>query len=315
MADFVSHHMFGEQALHVFPTPAQKAAAKRPACFRWGCQGPDPLFYHRLLGGSPLHKTGNRMHAEKTDELFFTLSRAVHCLSGDAREVAEAYFYGFLCHYALDSEIHPYVYCRQMQYCSADAKLSPSAVHCQIEGDIDCKLYRAEKHEAVTAFEPEEYYALATDELAVLACLLHVALLRVYHENVPTKELRPAFGEMVKWQSFLYSNSRGVYRAASWIEDRLGRGALMTGHMKAGWPDWDCLNEEHDPWCNLWSPAEQRTDSVPELFGLARIRAAALAGQYAAQFDAGWFLHQAFDIPFDNGNPKRLAAQADTDFA
>lgn len=46
---------------------------------------------------------------------------------------------------------------------------------------------------------------------------------------------------------------------------------------------WDALNLAHQPWHNLWKPDEIRTDSVPELFGLARIRAAALAGQYAAQ--------------------------------
>ena len=44
---------------------------------------------------------------------------------------------------------------------------------------------------------------------------------------------------------------------------------------------------------------------LPELFGLARIRAAALAGQYAAQFDAGWLMHNHFDQPFDSGNTKK----------
>ena len=69
-------------------------------------------------------------------------------------------------------------------------------------------------------------------------------------------------------------------------------------------PMWDALNLAHQPRHNLWKPDEIRTDSVPELFGLARIRAAALAGQYAAQFDAGWLMHYHFDEPFDSGNPK-----------
>ena len=141
MADFVSHHLFGRQALTVFPAPAQRAAACRPACFFWGCQGPDPLFYRKILLGSPLHKLGNRMHSEKTDELFAALSRAVRDLSGDAQEIAAAYFYGFVCHYALDSEIHPYVYCRQVQFCTENPKLSASAVHSRIESDIDYLLY------------------------------------------------------------------------------------------------------------------------------------------------------------------------------
>lgn len=307
MADFVSHHLFGGEALSVFPAPAQRVAAIRPACFYWGCQGPDPLFYRKVLGGSPLHKVGNRMHSERTTALFSALSRAVHCLSGTAGDMAQAYFYGFLCHYALDSVIHPYVYCRQEQIRAADPRVSGAAVHCQIESDIDFLLYQDKTGCKVTAFDPDEQYQLAPDEVAVLSCLLHTVLRCVYGEDVPTQELRRAFSEMRAWENFLYSESRAVYHTARGAERLLGRGALLTGHMKVAAPDWDALNEEHAPWRNLWRPEEVRTESVPELLSLARIRAAALAGQYAAQLVDGWFLRQEFDEPFDSGNPKMLA--------
>ena len=52
MADFVSHHLFGGQALAVFPASAQALAQAHPACFFWGCQGPDPLFYRKIWPGS-----------------------------------------------------------------------------------------------------------------------------------------------------------------------------------------------------------------------------------------------------------------------
>ena len=54
MADFVSHHLFGRQALTVFPAPAQRAAACVGVLFL-GLSGPDPLFYRKILLGSPLH--------------------------------------------------------------------------------------------------------------------------------------------------------------------------------------------------------------------------------------------------------------------
>ncbi|MDO4270622.1 MAG: zinc dependent phospholipase C family protein [Eubacteriales bacterium] len=311
MADFVSHHLFGEQALEVFPASVQQIAARRPACFCWGCQGPDPLFYRRIALGSPLHGLGNRMHSERTDELFAALARAVDCLTGDNHEIAAAYFYGFLCHYALDSEIHPYVYCRQEQIRSADAKLSASAVHCQIESDIDYLVYERLYQEPVTSFEPEQDYTLLYEEKAVLAVLLHAVLRSVYGEAVPTRDLRRAFDEMLAWQTFLYSDSRLVYRGARRAERLAGRGALLTGHMKVERPEWDALNEERDPWNNLWTPGETRTDTVPELFGLARIRVAALAAQYAAQFETGWQLKYHFELPFDNGSPKRLVMPRD----
>ncbi|MGO5029210.1 zinc dependent phospholipase C family protein [Candidatus Agathobaculum pullicola] len=306
MADFVSHHLFGEQSQSVFPAPVQELTRKHPESFRWGCQGPDPLFYRKILLGSPLHKLGNRMHSEKTDELFAALARGVHCLTGAAQETAAAYFYGFICHYALDSEIHPYVYCRQVQICDAEPKLNASAVHCQIESDIDCLVYERAYHAPVTNFKPAGFYALPPEEKAVLAVLLHAVLENVYGEDVPVRDLRRSFDEMLSWENFFYADKRRTYRTAQRLERLAGRGAILTGHMKVERPAWDALNEQHAPWHNLWRPEETRTDSVPELFGLARIGAAAMAGQYAAQFDSGLQLCCHFKQPFDNGSPKKL---------
>lgn len=306
MADFIAHHLFGQKALSVFPAPAQRMAAQHPSCFHWGCQGPDPFFYRKLLFGSPLHALGNRIHSEKTAEWFSALAAGVQCLTGAAHTIAQAYFYGFLCHYALDSEIHPYVYCRQQQICQANAKLSASAVHCQIEGDIDMALYERRYQEPVTEFDLKTPYTLNAEEKAVISSLLHAAILHVYKEDVSTVDCRKAFDEMLFWESYLYSEHRWTYRGAQKVERLLGRGALITGHMKVDLPTWAALNEHHEKWVNLWRPQELRLDSVPELMELARIRACALAGQYAAQFDAGILLHMPYPIPFDNGSPKKV---------
>ena len=51
MADFVSHHLFGEQALAVFPAPVQALAESRPACFT-GAAGGGPA----VLPESPVRQ-------------------------------------------------------------------------------------------------------------------------------------------------------------------------------------------------------------------------------------------------------------------
>ena len=248
------------------------------------------------------------MHSQHTGRLFAALARTVHLLSDEAGEMAAAYFYGFLCHYALDSTIHPYVYCREEEFCAENARLNPSAVHSSIESDIDCLVYERAYHRPVTEFEPERHYTLAPEEKAVLSVVLHAVLLDVYGEDIPVRELRRSFDEMLAWECFLYSDSRAVYRGARTLETLAGRGAVLTGHVKVEPPAWDALNLSHRPWHNPWTPGEERRDSVPELFALARIRAASLAGQYAAQFDIGWLLHHPFTEPFDNGSPKKRQA-------
>ena len=306
MADFVSHDLLGEQALALFPAAAQRAAALRPAAYRWGLQGPDPLFFHKVYAGSPLHKTGNRLHSEKTDELFTIFAEAVHRLTGAAHEIAEAYFYGFLCHYALDSSIHPYVYCRQYECIQAMPKENASAIHCRIETDIDTALYAHFKGGSVTEFDPTQAYALTDEETAVLAVLLHHIIRRAFGQDVPTAELRPCFAEMLACQKLFYSGSRPLSGTARRAELLLARGPLLSSHLKGKEPQWDCLNEARKPWCNLWKPEEERIDTVIELFEAAKLRAASLAVNYAAQFDSGWMLNISYYEPFDYGNYKAL---------
>lgn len=304
MADFVSHHLFGEQTLTAFPASVQQIVARHRGAFLWGCQGPDPFFYRKLALGGPLHRFGTMMHSQETDELFFTFCRAVHTLTGDAHNAAAAYFFGFLCHYALDSEIHPFVYFCQEQLRSAHPKWSASAVHCQIESDIDFLLYTRFYGHPVSGFSFQEYRALPAHDKAVLAVLLHTVLRQVYRETVTTREIRRAFDDMLCWETKLYQENRPVYRICFRLEQLLGRGPLLSGHMKIGAPLWDALNQSHQPWHNLWRPEEIRTESVPELFVQARIRAAGLAGQYAAQFDTGCLLRMHFPFPFGYGAPR-----------
>lgn len=306
MADFVSHYLFGELALDAFPATVQLAAARQPAAFNWGLMGPDPLFYQGLTLGRPLHKYGNKMHSERTTELFYAFARAVNRMTGENRAIAEAYFYGFLCHHALDSTMHPYVYCRQQEVMRANPRENPSLVHCQIESDIDYALYENEYHAPVTDFDPDKYFQLADTELAVIAVLLHYLLGTVYAVRVPTATLRSAFPAMLRAQNFLYSRSHAAYRGLQSIEGVLGRGPLVTSHMKIEPPMWDCLNLEHAPWHNLWQPEVCYTACVPDLITQALARVTSLAGQYAAEFDAGWLLLHHFDVPFDAGNPKKL---------
>ncbi len=303
MADFVSHYLFGTQALTEFPSKVQRIAANRQSCFNFGCQGPDPMFYRKALLGGPLHKLGNRMHSEKTDELFYALSKTVNSFKGVSYDIAAAYFYGFVCHYALDSEIHPYVYCLQERFAGADPKLSKSAVHCQIESDIDYLLYERMRARPVTEFKPKEFFSLAPEEKVIISVLLYKVLLSVYEEDVPPKEIRKAFDEMLVWEDFLYSDKRGFYKASKALERVVGKGALITGHMKAETPSWDALNQEHNPWHNLWEPENTRTESVPELFAKAKKRASELAKYYAEKHGPSKY---HFECPFDNGSPKKV---------
>ena len=76
------------------------------AAYLIGLHGPDLLFYYRCLYFNRINKLGGKMHREEA-AVFFEHGREVYRESGD--KVLLSYLFGFMCHFILDSECHPYI--------------------------------------------------------------------------------------------------------------------------------------------------------------------------------------------------------------
>ena len=74
-----------------------------------GAQGPDLFFFHNYGAKSLQKDLGNYMHNHKIFEVIEYMHKYVNSLF-DTDLIS--YFYGYLCHYALDSVVHPIVYHR-----------------------------------------------------------------------------------------------------------------------------------------------------------------------------------------------------------
>lgn len=106
MPSTYAHYRFGTQMLTTMPGDVRMTVHRFRQLFDVGLHGPDIFFYN-----SPLLKTGTGFlgvkYHEQTGEEFFT--RVCRSLRLAPSEAANAYLYGVLCHYCLDSVCHPYV--------------------------------------------------------------------------------------------------------------------------------------------------------------------------------------------------------------
>lgn len=101
MPDIVVHTSFGAQIMEKLDLDVDLDV------YRFGLVGPDPyLFYHFYI--PPFSNRVNRyssvMHREHTGDFLTALAKRAK----DDRRVF-SYLAGFLCHYALDSDTHPYI--------------------------------------------------------------------------------------------------------------------------------------------------------------------------------------------------------------
>ena len=114
MPNIVAHCWYGEAAYTKSNTDyVRKCIQKYHGVFMLGCQGPDPFyFYHRMPWQSKKDRKkvmhyGDILHNEHINDTFEVFFKYV---KETKNPLDIAYVAGFMCHWALDTTCHPYIY-------------------------------------------------------------------------------------------------------------------------------------------------------------------------------------------------------------
>ena len=102
-----AHYKFGKEVISALPRPLQNSIENNRELFDTGVHGPDLLFYYKALMKNPVNTQGYELHDKMSDEFFRNAVEVIKKAEDPA--AARAYIYGFICHFALDSECHPYI--------------------------------------------------------------------------------------------------------------------------------------------------------------------------------------------------------------
>ena len=97
-----AHYKFGKEVISALPRPLQSSIENNRELFDIGVHGPDLLFYYKALMKNPVNTQGYELHDKMADEFFNNAIEVIKKAEDPA--AARAYIYGFICHYALDSE-------------------------------------------------------------------------------------------------------------------------------------------------------------------------------------------------------------------
>ncbi|SCP95149.1 zinc dependent phospholipase C family protein [Anaerobium acetethylicum] len=121
-----AHYSFGKKVLENLNPEIKELITGHLPLFYLGLHGPDILFYYNPLHANPIIQAGDRLHKKNADE-FFKMARSIiqKCPDPDA---ATSYILGFICHFMLDSECHPYI---------EEKVVSTGISHAEIEMEFD----------------------------------------------------------------------------------------------------------------------------------------------------------------------------------
>lgn len=106
MSATYAHYRFGAQMLGRMPADVRRTAKRNRRLFDVGLHGPDLFFFYKPLRSTKISRLGSKFHRQTGKEFFCRVCRNLRL---EPSEAGQAYLYGALCHYALDSHVHPLV--------------------------------------------------------------------------------------------------------------------------------------------------------------------------------------------------------------
>ncbi|BAK45594.1 zinc dependent phospholipase C family protein [Eggerthella sp. YY7918] len=250
--------------------------------FLLGNQGPDPLFYTVLSPQLRAHnRLGNTMHNKKPSELLAALKDSLKLLNSAEAPIGRAYALGFLCHYVLDSTMHPFVFFHEYQLCDAGepglSRADGSEVHAVIESELD-ELVLFKKREATVAeFNPSSEILKASDfVLRTISKMYVYVAITVYGLIIPETMFKTAVEDFRIAQRAFFS-PRGVKRAIVGRAEQLARPYSFfraMSHRPVALTESAYDNRDHKTWENPFT-GEVRTLAFWDLYdeALAKARA------------------------------------------
>ena len=217
MPALITHDTFGRET---YAERYELIGEGRDECdaFLLGNQGPDPLFYavaSPRLGAA--RRLGSVMHAQRPAELLAALKRAVGMLPDESRAIGRAYALGFLCHYVLDSTVHPLVFSQQYALCDAGepglTRESGSDVHAVIESELDELVLTTRRGRSIADFDPSREILRASDRvLDVVSALYAYVAMDVYGVALPADSFKASVKLFRRAQRLFWSPT-GAKRA------------------------------------------------------------------------------------------------------
>lgn len=107
MPSTYAHYIFGQNVMKNLNNDIKKKVIENKDLFNIGLHGPDILFYYQPLSSNKVNNTGNKIHDTSADVFFYNGKKVVR--DSNNSDASLSYLIGFICHFMLDSECHPYV--------------------------------------------------------------------------------------------------------------------------------------------------------------------------------------------------------------
>lgn len=276
MPSFNAHYLFAKTNVDTLKEIFSDMTIYEDAVY-YGTQGPDLMFFGRLLPTMPgrgLMDIGDKLHEACPTTMVEAIRKYFRENPDD--DVTKSFLLGYLCHYTLDRNCHPFVYGKEQMIWEEHQNWDRLWIHNVIEHNMDSYIIRkilgVDNAGKLTSFK-----VLSTDKKIVEGCGRGLAYLvpRVTNDTLTQKE-----GELSCKDSrtiMILLNDRWNLKRNSLgklinLFTMKGQGPMGTCFFVPCKPldDYNYFSDDGMPWLNPHNPdAKPRTESFYDLFNYA----------------------------------------------
>lgn len=277
MPGFATHYLFGVQMYRqIENTKIKKMLLNNLGPYRFGVQGPDMFFYNIMqIIGADENNIGKLMH-EKNSNTFFKnyLMFTEKLRLPEDRETALSYLYGFICHYALDTIVHPYVYFRS-NHCPTRKNSSKESfsMHTYIEAIMDTLLLNEHLERKPSNFHQTRTLSLSKREYHLISSLLVKTINETYFKKNNKSKQISRFTLLfsiasIKLETWFLHDKTGIKKRLTYLAERyVTKHIIVSNLISANYygNSVDANNTRKKKWHNPWDTSVKSNQSVHEL--------------------------------------------------
>jgi len=268
MPGFLTHYIAGQAVLNTLAPDIRKKISHSERLYNLGTQGPDIFFYY--IPGIVRKRSrgvGSQMHRSNLGLFLMQMANAAKQNAGLDRDIIFAYTAGFIMHYAVDTNAHPYVYA--CTHDSTVSKIKNSTIHRHFETAIDILMLKLVEDKKPADHKQWELINANKSHMKVAAITTSNALLQIYNRDVPPKNVYKAMRHMCGLTRLMQSQKGRRKKIVGTLENITIRQPLHASliHDQMLTDGIDYLNEQKKPWQPPWDETDNFcTDSFTDRF-------------------------------------------------
>lgn len=287
MPNLITHKIFAEEVLkRLHHEDIIQMIKDNEQLYYIGSNGPDPLFFYgatpwNLFHDNLVSQIGNTLHCGHVNDFFRCgLDEILKQKKDDIKTRMSVYLFGHLCHWAIDSSAHPYVY-----YRTGDCTGMSLNYHHRFESVLDETMLRTYRNCSIKEYYFPDICLYNQEILQAIARIYVPTVKKLFQSDIRVYDIRKALDGWRHAQEWLYDPHH--YKIDAWLGYEMLRhqkwqmsGNIVPNHDEN---DFDVLNLKKEVWKHPCDHEIISNDSFPEIFEKA-VRLAVKAIEVAYQY-------------------------------